>query len=286
MSKTKMYRDEVAQRVSTGLSKSTAIKLVSELHGKAYSTIDRATRSRKSNKPDRIGKRMIVIPDTQCKPGGDIAHIKAAARYIVKKRPDIVVILGDWWDMESLSVFNTKKSSEGLRIKADIDCGMEAMTAFMDIIRDGIPHRKMPRLVFTHGNHSMQVRLPRFIESNPHLDGMIEDETTPFLEDLGFEVYPFLKVVNIEGIRISHYITNPHSLKGSPLNGAIDTMLKNAGFSFIMGHQQVLKLGKHYLSDGTVRLGAVCGAFYPHDESYMSEQGNKHWRGILVLNEP
>jgi hypothetical protein len=44
-------------------------------------------------------------------------------------------------------------------------------------------------------------------------------------------------------------------------------------------------MGKHYLSDGTQRLGIVCGAFYDHDEDYMSPQGNKHWRGIIQLNE-
>jgi hypothetical protein len=228
-------------------------------------------------------KRILVIPDTQCKPNGDITHIKAAANFAVRKQVDIIVTLGDWWDMESLSVYNTRKQSEGLRIKDDVEAGMDAMNAFMDIINKGFS--KKPRLVFTHGNHSMQVRLPRFIESNPHLDGMIEESTTPFLERHGFEVYPFLEVVNIEGIRFSHYIQNPHSLRGGVLAGTIDNMLKNAGFSFVMGHQQVLKMGKHYLSDGTMRLGLVAGAFYPHEESYMSVQGNRHWRGIVLLNE-
>ena len=229
------------------------------------------------------GKRIIIIPDTQCKPNGSIDHIEAAARYIVEKQPDIVVILGDWWDMESLSVYNSKRSAEGLRVKDDVEAGMVAMNAFMEIIKSGL--KPLPRLVFTHGNHSMEVRLPRFIEENPHLEGMIEESTTPFLQRHGFEVYPFLEVVNIEGIRFSHYIQNPHSLRGGALAGTIDTMLKNAGFSFVMGHQQTLKMGKHYLSDGTMRMGIVAGAFYAHEESYMSIQGNRHWRGILMLTE-
>jgi hypothetical protein len=240
-------------------------------------------KSRKEAICDGGNKRIIVIPDTQCRPNGDISHIRAAANYIVKKKPDIIVVLGDWWDMESLSVYNSKRQSEGLRVKDDVDAGMVAMDLFMSIIKKGL--KRLPRLVFTHGNHSMEVRLPRFIEENPHLEGMIEESTTPFLQRHGFEVYPFLKVVNIEGIRFSHYIQNPHSLRGGALAGTIDTMLKNAGFSFIMGHQQCLKMGKHYLSDGTMRLGIVCGAFYPHEESYMSVQGNRHWRGIIVLNE-
>jgi hypothetical protein len=243
-------------------------------------------RSKKKSKKkhERIGKRMFVIPDTQVKAGNSIEHIVAAANYCAEKKPDIILCLGDWWDMESLSVYSSKKESEGLRVLDDINAGKEAMDAFMGIVKKAY-RKNMPRLVFTSGNHSATVRINRFLEDNPHLEGMLVDDTVEFLEDYGWEVYPFLEVVNIEGIRVSHYIVNPHSLRGNPLAGAIDTMLKNAGFSFIMGHQQTLKLGKHYLSDGSCRLGIVAGAFYQHDEKYMSPQGNKHWRGCLMLNE-
>lgn len=283
----------VADKVLSGFSGHEAIMAVSIETGKSYATIERDYRGyrngsqpkRKKKKKNSRGRRIIVIPDTQVKVGADTAHIRAAARYIVEHKPDTVVILGDWWDMESLSVYNTIKKAEGLRIRADIDAGMNAMNEFMSILRAGIGKRSLPRLVFTHGNHSMAVRLPRFIEKHPELDGMIEDETTPFLEEHGFEVYPFLEVVNIEGIRIAHYIQNPHSLKGSPLGGNVLTMLKNAGHSFIMGHQQTYQYHKRFLSDGTIQIGIVAGAFYPHHEDYMSPQGNEHWRGIFMLNE-
>lgn len=232
----------------------------------------------------KFGKRMIVIPDTQCKAGGKIDHIEASARYIVEQKPDIVVVLGDWWDFESLSVFNTRKQAENLRIVDDVEAGIIAMDAFMKIINT-LKEEHVPRLVFCHGNHSMAVRLPRFIEEHPHLEGLIDDVTTPFLKKHGWEVYPFLEVVNIENIYISHYIQNPHSLKGAPLGGAVTTMLKNAGHSFIMGHQQTYKYTKQFLSNGEVRIGIVAGAFYQHDEGYMSIQGNRHWRGIFMLNE-
>lgn len=281
-------------KVKEGLSGHEAIMAVSIETGKSYATIERDYRGyrngssitkKKKRKKERRGKRMIVIPDTQVKVGADTEHIRAAARYIVDHRPDVVVILGDWWDMESLSVYNSVKQAEGLRIRDDIDAGKNAMNEFMAILRGGIGKRSFPRLVFTHGNHSMAVRLPRFIEKHPELDGMIEDETTPFLEEHGFEVYPFLEVANVEGIRIAHYIQNPHSLKGSPLGGNVLTMLKNAGHSFIMGHQQTYQYHKRFLSDGTIQIGVVAGAFYPHHEDYMSPQGNEHWRGIFMLNE-
>ena len=286
MKKKELYRMAVEAKMAKGVAKELAIGLVAGDAGKAYSTVERAMRNDNRKKSRRInGKRIIVIPDTQCKPGNSTEHIRAAARYIVKKRPDIVLVGGDWWDMESLSVFNTPKQAEGLRVRADLDAGMDAMNEFMSIIKDGIPKTKLPDFVYVTGNHDPAVRIPRFIEKNPHLEGVIHDEVTPFLEGHKYEVYPFLEVADIEGIKTAHYIQNPHSLKGSPLGGAIDTMMKNAGHSFIMFHQQTYKYGKHFLSDGSVKIGIVAGAFYQHEESYMSSQGNKHWRGIFMLNE-
>lgn len=282
----------VADKVLSGLSGHEAIMAVSIEAGKSYATVERDYRGyRNGSQPkrkklkERRGKRWIVIPDTQVKKGHTIDHIKAAARYIVEMRPDVVLVGGDWYDTPSLSVYNSEKDAEGLRLRDDLDAGNYAMNEFMKIIKAGIPVKKLPRFVYVIGNHDPQVRIPRFIKKNPNLDGMIPDETTPFLESHGFEVYPFLEIAEIDGIRTAHYIQNPHSLKGSPLGGNVLTMLKNAGHSFIMFHQQTYQYHKRFLSDGTIQIGIVAGAFYPHHEDYMSPQGNEHWRGIFMLNE-
>jgi predicted phosphodiesterase len=236
--------------------------------------------------------KLLVIPDTQVRAGVPTDHIRAAGNYIVKHKPDHIVVMGDWWDMPSLSRFNTNLESEGLKLKADLDAGDDAMMELMmPIINYNVKRKSQkksgykPKLTYIVGNHDPQVRLPRLIEEHPILEGFLEDRTDAFLEGLGFHVVPFLQIENIEGIRFSHYIQNPHSVKGAPLGGAIDTMLKNAGHSFVMGHQQTYKMGKHYLSDGTQRLGIVAGAFYDHEERYQGPQGNKHWRGIVQLND-
>jgi hypothetical protein len=236
--------------------------------------------------------KLLIIPDAQVREGVPTEHIKAAGNYIVKHKPDHIVVMGDWWDMPSLSRFNSNLEAEGLKLKADLDAGDDAM---MDLMMPSInynikrkaqkkrPYR--PKMTYIVGNHDPQVRIPRLIQDHPILEGFLSCNTTAFLEGLGFEVVDFLEICNIEGIRFSHYIQNPHSVKGAPLGGAIDTMLKNAGHSFVMGHQQTYKMGKHYLSDGTQRLGIVAGAFYDHEERYQGPQGNRHWRGIVQLNE-
>lgn len=236
--------------------------------------------------------KLLIIPDTQVRAGVPTDHIRAAGNYIVRHKPDHIVVMGDWWDMPSLSRFNSNKEAEGLRIKEDLEAGNEAMLELMlPLIKYNgkrKDHKKRlykPKLTYIVGNHDPQVRLPRLVEAHPILEGFVKDTTDDLLQTLGFKVVPYLQIENIAGIRFSHYIQNPHSLKGAPLSGQIDTMLKNAGHSFVIGHQQTYKMGKHYLSDGTQRLGIVAGAFYAHEERYQGPQGNQHWRGIVQLND-
>jgi len=237
--------------------------------------------------------KIVVIPDTQVKPNTPTNHILAAGKYIVRHRPDVVVVIGDWWDMESLSRFSTKKKVEGQRVQEDLKAGEDAMDLFLCPLKSLQLKQKIqkkrvykPRLVFCVGNHDPQVRIPRYIDDNPVMEGMFSgDWTNEYLERCGFEVHQFLEIVEIEGIRFSHYFQNSHSATKSPLGGQIDTMIKNAGFSFVQGHTQGMKMGKHYLGDGTKRLGIVAGSFYQHEEDYMGAQGNNHWRGIIQLNE-
>jgi hypothetical protein len=71
-----------------------------------------------------MSKKILVIPDVQCKPGVDMTHLTHIGKYIVEKKPDMIVHLGDHWDMPSLSSYDKgKKSFEGRRYKADIEAG-------------------------------------------------------------------------------------------------------------------------------------------------------------------
>ena len=63
----------------------------------------------------------LVIPDVQIKPGQDLSFLRVIGEYIVEKQPDVIVCLGDFADMPSLSSYDVgKKSFEGRRYKDDI----------------------------------------------------------------------------------------------------------------------------------------------------------------------
>ena len=232
--------------------------------------------------------KVLVIPDTQCKPGVPLDHLDWAGQYIVDKRPDIVVHLGDHWDFPSLSRYDEgKRVMEGRRIDEDIEAGNEGMrrlTAPLQELQAQQRRNKQklyqPRLILLRGNH--EDRLARHIEANSILP---EDFGWRDLLDteLGWEVYPFLEVVKIGGTAFSHYFYNPMS--GNPWGGMASTMLKNIGFSFVMGHRQGKEMYERHLSDGTVQRALIVGSFYQHDEAYKGPQANHHWRGVVMLHE-
>ena len=52
--------------------------------------------------------RIIVIPDTQVKAGVPMSHLSALGNYILDKKPECIVHIGDHFDMPSLGQHNSK----------------------------------------------------------------------------------------------------------------------------------------------------------------------------------
>lgn len=232
-------------------------------------------------------RRHLIIPDTQIRPGVSTEHIDWAALAIVDYMPDVVVVIGDWWDMPSCSRWNEPGSleREGLRINDDLAVGNEAFERLVAPMEKEIARRKRrrikgwaPRREFLFGNH--EDRLDRKVKASPELIGSISRDQmlTP-----GFTRNEFNKIIEIDGIWYSHFFANTKS--GKPIGGSIDNRLNKIGKSFVQGHEQGLLYGIRQFPDKLVRHGLVAGSFYLHDEAYRGLQSNGEWRGIVVLNE-
>lgn len=230
--------------------------------------------------------KIMVIPDGQVKPGTPLDHWSWVGEYAAYKRPDIIVNLGDWADMESLSSYDKgKKSFEGRRYKNDIDVVTKAAKLFHEPIETlnaelAAQHktRYKPRLVLTLGNH--EHRISRAIEASPEYEGVISLDDLPY-RDFGWEVYPFLEVVIINGVAFSHYFTT--GVMGRPVTTPAALCTKKH-MSCIMGHVQKEGIHTDYRVDGQRITGIFAGSFYQHDEDYLGPQGNNHWRGIWMLH--
>jgi len=229
-----------------------------------------------------------IIPDTQVRPDVPTNHLEAAGNYIADKQPDVIIHLGDHWDMPSLSAYDrSTKRAEGARYSEDINAGNAAMDLLMEPIyalRNRQRKQKIkqynPRQVFLLGNH--EERIMRHVNVNPELDGVLGYHNFN-LQQHGWEVVDFLKPMLIDGVYYAHYFYNP--MTGRALGGNAHTRLKNLGFSFTMGHQQGKDQAERYLNNGEVHRGLIAGSFYQHDEAYKGPQGNDHWRGCLMKSE-
>lgn len=229
----------------------------------------------------------IVIPDVQFRPGDDTKFLTAIGNYICAKKPEVVVCIGDFADMPSLSSYDVgRKSFEGRRYKADVEATHQGMEALLTPLWEhnrkaskGHRERYNPRLVFTYGNHCD--RITRAVEGDSKLEGTIGLEDLR-LKEYGWETHPFLDVVVIDGIAYSHYFVT--GVAGRPCSTA-QVQLNKKHQSCIAGHQQGLQIATGYRADGTMLTSVIAGSCYEHDESYMGPQGNKHWRGLLVCHE-
>lgn len=231
--------------------------------------------------------RHMVIPDTQTGPGRATEHLAWAGQYAVEMLPDVIVMLGDWWNMDSLSSYDKgKKSFEGRRYIKDIQAGNEAMDLFMAPIHKEIKRRKKnkqklwnPRLVFIVGNH--ENRIDRAIEDDAMLEGLISLDDMN-LQQHGWEIIPFLEPVIIDGVAYCHWFTS--GVMGRPCSSA-RLMLTKKHMSCVMGHVQDRDIAWARRADGQQITGLFAGIFYQHDELYLNPQTNKSWRGIWIFHE-
>ena len=227
--------------------------------------------------------KIMVIPDPQVKPGESTMYLAAIGQYIVDKKPDVIICIGDFFDLPSLSSYDKGKTAfEGRRLLDDINAGKIGMKVMLKPLRDYQEKHSdyNPRMVFTLGNH--EERVQRVSSNNSEYEGFIGYHLLELERD--WEVISFLKPIVIQGISFVHYLTHP--MNGKPMGGNALSQLKASGSSFVVGHKQTLDVAMMPVLDGSMRIGIVAGASYPFDEAYKGSQtGNLHFRGIVMLHE-
>lgn len=231
--------------------------------------------------------RHFVLPDVQAKPGQDFKFLTKIGEYIVEKKPEKIICLGDFADMPSLSSYDVgKKAFEGRRYNHDIESVNDAMGCLLRPLweyngraRKNKEKLYRPELHMLLGNHEQ--RIERAVNNDPKLEGLIAYEDLGY-ELCGWKVHPFLEVVVIDGIAYSHYFTS--GLLGRPATTA-NAQLNKTHMSCISGHQQGLQIATGKTADGRLIHSIIAGSCYEHNEDYLGKQGNNHWRGALMLND-
>lgn len=224
-----------------------------------------------------MSKTHLVIPDSHAHPDYHNKRYTWLGKLIVDIKPDVVIDIGDWWDMASLCSYDKgTKGFEGRRYKRDIEAGIEAQDRLKEPLRRA--KRKLPRFVRTLGNH--ENRINRVVENDAVLEGTIS------LKDLqskeyGWEEIPFLTPIEIDGIDYCHYFTS--GVMGKPIGGihGAHSLLTKRHKSSTMGHthtfdHKVHSTGNHHIH------GMVCGVYQDYYADYAGP-ANGMWRSQVVV---
>jgi DNA-binding Lrp family transcriptional regulator len=235
----------------------------------------------KPYKPQRLGRVHMVIPDIQAKPDVPHEHLEWVANYAIEKRPDVIIQIGDWADMPSLSLYDKgKRCYEGRRYVKDIDAANYSLERFERTLEEyNRTHTEdpyNPRKVITYGNHENRIWRATMLDAS--LDGKLSMEDLHFA-NRGWECFDFLKIVEIDGVQYSHYFIS--GSMGRPVSSAA-ALLKARGGSATMGHVQRMDVAYH---PQTQQIGLFAGVCYLHDEDYLGPQGNSCPRQILMKHE-
>jgi hypothetical protein len=223
----------------------------------------------------RLGRMHLVIPDCQVKSGVPTEHLEWVGNYIAEKRPDVIVQIGDFADMPSLSSYDKGKlAAEGRRYVKDIAAVHAAMDRLLTPVKR-IPDYK-PEMHLTMGNH--EYRIIREVEENPRYEGRFNYSDLSY-DDFGWKVHDFLKVVELDGIEYAHYFTT--GVMGRPVTSAA-AMLRERQKSCIQGHVQYTDMAIHRKTQNIALFSGTC---YLHDEDYLGPQGNNCRRQIVVCHE-
>lgn len=233
--------------------------------------------------PDEVSNlKHLVIPDTQCRPGVPLDHLRWAGLYAVAKKPTSIVLLGDHWDMASLCSYDKgRRAAENMRYTKDIEAGNKGMELFMEPVLEEMARDPdwTPRLVFTMGNH--EARIERASQDNPELEGTLSYSALD-LDCYGWESHEFLAIADVDGVCYSHYF-KPSASSKYPVTSA-RALLTKKHTSCIMGHVQKLDIATDYDARGKLITGLFAGCYYLHNDNYRDPQSNKAtWRGLHVL---
>lgn len=235
-----------------------------------------------------VGKTHLVIPDVQVKPGQDYDHLRWLGNFIADKQPDVIVCIGDFADMPSLSLYDVgKKSFEGRRYTDDVAATHEAMETLMqpiydlnDRLKKNRKQQYRPRMVLTLGNH--ENRINRAIELDRKLEGLISIDDLHY-DHHGWEVVPFLQPIVVDGIAYCHYFVS--GVMGRSVSSA-KIMTTKKHMSCTMGHVQSAEIDmSQRRADGTPIIGLFAGIYTPYDEEYLNPQSNMQHRQVWMKYE-
>nr|WP_281354855.1 metallophosphoesterase [Chelativorans xinjiangense] len=180
---------------------------------------------------DLPSRRVVVIGDMHRRPGMEIEPMRWIGRYVAETRPDNVIQIGDFFDMESCEFHSAPGSASQQQRPAfqeDIESGEESLDEYHREVGIGeIPHDVVL------GNH--EFRVWRLEEAAPNLKGTLTLQLDQFFARYRWRVTPYRHWLFMEGVGFTHV---PISIMGKPIGGRYpeQNIGNQSTHSIVFGH--------------------------------------------------
>jgi hypothetical protein len=207
-------------------------------------------------------------------------------KLILDRKPDVVVNIGDLFDMPSLSSYDKGKASfNGASYEKDINAGLDFLDRMWHPIKKA--KRKQPHKIFLEGNH--EHRLKKVIEYDPQLAGDRYGISYKnyHLADFHHEVVYYEGqtpgILTVDGISFAHFFVS--GLMGRPIGGEhhASSLLSKNFSSCICGHSHTVDWAVKSGSNGKTIMGLVAGVYQDYDAGWAGTSNNLWWRGVVYL---
>jgi len=233
-----------------------------------------------------MGKDYLIVPDQHSHPDFNNDRADWLGQFIKDRKPDVVVNMGDQWDLPSLSSFDKGKASfNGASYEKDIDAGLDFQDRMWHPMQKA--KKKQPRRVFLEGNH--EHRLKKVLEYEPHLAGdrygisYKNFQLEQYYHDVVMYEGGTPGIINLDGISFAHFMVS--GLMGRPIGGehhAASLLQKNYS-SCIVGHSHTADFAVRSGSNGKTIMGLVCGVYQDYDSGWAGNVNNLWTRCICYL---
>lgn len=233
---------------------------------------------------------ILVIGDPHARPDVDNRRFTALGNFIVDKRPSVVVCIGDFADMGSLSFYDKGTvKAEGKRYADDLEAVWDAQDRIFRPVRSevekliaGRRKRWNPEFHMIMGNH--EERINRAANQNPSMYGHMSTRDLRYQEN-GWIVTPFLEPKQIHNICFQHYFTS--GIMGKPISGdyAAAHLVKKNYMSCVAGHSHLRQYWETTDIAGRKRFGLVVGCYDEGEHSYAKGSDHQWWSGLTMLHE-
>jgi len=201
---------------------------------------------------------------------------------IVDEKPDVVINLGDTWDMESLCAYDRgTRAAVGRNYEKDMEAGIDFNDRMMRPIKRA--KKRRPKFVFFEANH--EHRLHKALNEHPHLDGQLSFNDFQ-LDDYYDEVIRYEGstpgIKSIDGIHYAHFVVS--GVMGRVIGGEhhAHSLLGKLHESVTVGHAHTLDFSRKSSSAGRVMQGLVAGTYQEDNPHFAGNASRMWWRGLCI----